>query len=79
MLRFDKRQFCPTLNDLKNEELRRLAKRLKGNSEKETLANILEWEDRNLQYWIERRNLQLISIIAFFYHWFYSLFSKTYQ
>lgn len=50
----DKRQFCPTPGDLKNKELRRLAKRLKGNSEKETLTNILEWEDRSIQYWKER-------------------------
>jgi len=49
-----KKQSCPTLEDLKNEKLRRLAKRLTRNSEKETLTNILEWEDRNMQYWKER-------------------------
>ena len=49
-----KRQSCPTLNDLKSEELKKLAKRLKGDSEKETLTNILEWQDRNIQFWWER-------------------------
>ena len=55
-----KRQSCPTLNDLKSEELKKLAKRLKGDSEKETLANILEWQDRNIQFWWERWPLDLL-------------------
>jgi len=50
----DKKQFCPTPEDLESEELRRLAKKLKGDSEKETFTNILEWQDRNIQYWKER-------------------------
>lgn len=49
-----KRQFCPTSGDIENDELKKLAKRLKGDSEKETLTNILEWQDRNIQPWWER-------------------------
>ena len=47
-------QSCPTSKDLENKELKELAERLKGNSEKETLTNILEWQDRNVQFWLER-------------------------
>ncbi len=54
-----KRQVCPTLGDLENKELRDLAKRLKGNSKKETLTNVLEWQHRNIQYWMERGILDL--------------------
>ena len=46
ILYIDKKQFCPTTEDLENEELAKLAKRLKGNSEKETLTNILEWQEK---------------------------------
>ena len=66
ILYIDKKQFCPTTEDLENEELAKLAKRLKGNSEKETLTNILEWQEKNIQYWVERRNLPLIFIIDLF-------------
>jgi len=50
----DKKQFCPTSEDMENDELKNLAERLKGDSEKETLTNILEWQDRNIQFWWER-------------------------
>lgn len=49
-----KSQFLPTPEDIENDELKTLAKRLKGSSEKETLTNILEWQDRNIQGWIDR-------------------------
>ena len=49
-----KKQFLPTLKDIENEELKNLADRLKGDSDKETLTNILEWQDRNIQFWWER-------------------------
>jgi len=49
-----KGQYIPTKEDIENDELKTLAKRLKGDSEKETLTNILEWQDRNIQYWWER-------------------------
>ena len=50
----DKKQSCPTVEDIENKELGKLAKRLKGDSDKETLTNILEWQDRNIQFWWER-------------------------
>jgi len=49
-----KKQFLPTDADIRNEDLKKLAKRLEGNSEKETLTNILEWQDRNVQGWVDR-------------------------
>ncbi|VVB84931.1 Transglutaminase-like domain protein [uncultured archaeon] len=54
-----KRQVCSTLEDLENKELGDLAKRLKGNSDKETLTNVLEWQHRNINYWMERWILDL--------------------
>jgi predicted transglutaminase-like protease len=36
------------------EEVQELAKRFKGASHKETLTNVLEWEDRNIIFWFER-------------------------
>jgi len=56
----DKKQSCPTVEDIENKELGKLAKRLKGDSDKETLTNILEWQDRNIQYWKEREILEFI-------------------
>ena len=49
-----KKQFLPADTDIKNVELKKLAKRLEGNSEKETLTNILEWQDRNVLGWVDR-------------------------
>jgi len=49
-----KRQFLPTSEDIENDELEKLAKRLKGGSKGETLTNILEWQDKNIQFWWER-------------------------
>jgi hypothetical protein len=48
------KSFVPTPSDIKSVELKKLAGRLKGNSEKETLTNILEWEERNIKFWWER-------------------------
>lgn len=50
----DKKQFNPTLDDIKNEDLKKLANRLKGDSDKKTLTNILEWEERNIRVWDDR-------------------------
>jgi len=49
-----KKQFLPTLEDIKNKEVKNLAKRLKGRSDKETLTNILEWQERNIARWTDR-------------------------
>jgi len=58
-----KGSFRPTPKDVENDELKTLAKRLKGDSEKETLTNILEWQDRNIQPWWERWPLVPIFLI----------------
>lgn len=56
----DKKQSCPTVEDIENKELGKLAKRLKGDSDKETLTNILEWQDRNIIGWSDRWYIFLI-------------------
>src|SRR5690242_18656094 len=56
---------CPNLDDLKNKKIVELSKRLKGKSKKETLSNILEWEDRNLIFWSERWPLPNLIIYIF--------------
>lgn len=52
----------PTIKDITDTELFELTKKLKGDSEKETLTNILEWQDRNIKYWLERWTLPLTVI-----------------
>jgi predicted transglutaminase-like protease len=47
--------YWPTSNEIENERLRILAKRLKAVSYKETLTNILEWQQRNIEFWTERQ------------------------
>lgn len=54
-----KKQFLPSLEDIEKEELKGLANKLKGDSDKETLTNILEWEERNIPYWKERGILEI--------------------
>ena len=49
-----KNQFLPSLEDIENEDLKKLANMVKGDSNKETLTNILEWQHNNLLYWMER-------------------------
>ena len=44
----------PNLKDMENDEFIKLSIRLKGDSEKDTLTNILEWQDRNIAFWWER-------------------------
>jgi predicted transglutaminase-like protease len=53
----DSEVYCPTSDEIKNDDVNRLAKRLKTSSDKETLTNILEWEERNIAFWIERHPL----------------------
>ena len=48
------RQFVPTREDIENNEVKKLAKRLKGKSIKDTLTKIVEWQERNLTYWTDR-------------------------
>lgn len=64
-------QFLPSKEDLECEETKELSKKLIGDSYKETLTNIVEWQERNLQYWHERAEmftlLYILSAIAFFF------------
>lgn len=72
-----KKEFCPTLEDIENEEIQRLAKLLRGSSEKETLSNILEWQDRNIKYWEERQAISqallvlscIMTVVTFLITW----------
>jgi predicted transglutaminase-like protease len=49
--------YCPSLAERKNSKIVELAERLKADSEKETLANIAEWQNNNILYWFERSYL----------------------
>jgi len=44
----------PTSDEIENNKVKSLANRLKAESYKETLTNILEWQDRNIVFWSER-------------------------
>lgn len=57
---------CPSSVEFKSTEIKKLAQRLKGKTVKETLTNILEWQDRNINFWFERYYLFLIFIFIFF-------------
>ena len=46
--------YCPTPKEIENKDLKKLASRLNGESYKETLSNILEWQERNIEFWSER-------------------------
>ena len=60
--------YCPTLMERENSEIKRLADRLKAVTNKETLANILEWQDRNLihrsHFLIDTINKKIIGYIS---------------
>jgi predicted transglutaminase-like protease len=49
--------YCPSLAERKNDKIIELANRLGADSEKETLANIAEWQNNNVLYWFERSYL----------------------
>lgn len=49
--------FCPRPEDIENIKIKYLATRLKADSYQETLTNILEWENRNIEFWAERHPL----------------------
>ncbi|MFN3384248.1 MAG: transglutaminase-like domain-containing protein [Archaeoglobaceae archaeon] len=46
---------APRKEDINNEDIKNLAMRLKGRSDSETLNNVLEWQEKNIVYWSERR------------------------
>ncbi len=60
--------YCPTINERENSAIKQLANRLEAVSDKETLTNVLEWQDRNIVFWFERYPLShilLVSIVFF--------------
>jgi len=56
--------YCPTAEEIEDSDIKSLANRLKGRSYEETLTNILEWQDRNIEFWTERH--PLTSILQYF-------------
>ncbi len=50
----------PTLEEIASDKVKDLAHQLEGKSDKETLTNILEWQHRNMKFWIERYPIPLI-------------------
>jgi predicted transglutaminase-like protease len=44
----------PTAEEIANKKIADLANRLKSDSINKTLTNILEWQERNLTFWLER-------------------------
>ena len=57
--------YCPTTKEIENSDVISLANRLKAGTYKETLANILEWQDRNITFWTERHPLSTIFLYSF--------------
>jgi predicted transglutaminase-like protease len=56
----------PTPKEIDSEEILEFTKRFKGKSQKETITNILEWQDRNIEFWWDRwiGNLSVSGIIC---------------
>jgi predicted transglutaminase-like protease len=50
----------PTSEEIASDKVKDLASRLEGKSDKETLTNILEWQHRNMKFWLERYPMPLI-------------------
>jgi predicted transglutaminase-like protease len=46
--------YWPTSDEIGNDKVKSLANRLKAGSYKETFTNILEWQERNMEFWTER-------------------------
>jgi predicted transglutaminase-like protease len=47
--------YCPTSDEIENDKVKSLANRLKAESYKETLTNVLEWQEKNVVFWTERQ------------------------
>lgn len=52
--------YCPTLKEIQSDDIKKIARRLKANSDKETLTNILAWQDDNISYWDGRWTLPIM-------------------
>ncbi len=80
-----KKQFLPNSDELENRDVKELLERFKGESEKETLTNLLEWQSRNISYWVERgyldsflRPLVMIGVVLIFLFISIPLFASFY-
>jgi predicted transglutaminase-like protease len=74
--------YCPTSKETENSEIKKMANRLKGVSDKETLTNVLEWQDRNLVFWSERWPLFPILfyvLLVMFFFFLYLLLTPNSQ
>ncbi|MEM0202521.1 MAG: transglutaminase-like domain-containing protein [Archaeoglobaceae archaeon] len=56
----------PRKEDINNEDIKNLAMRLKGRSDSETLNNVLEWQEKNITYWVERAWIIIILPVSIF-------------
>jgi predicted transglutaminase-like protease len=59
--------YCPNLMERKNNKIAELANILKADSEKETLANIAEWQNNNVVYWFERSMSSVLVVFVIFF------------
>ena len=61
--------YCPTIDEINNSKVRNLASRLKADSYKESLTNILEWQNRNIEFWTERYPIStlLLAMLQFIF------------
>lgn len=59
------RGYCPTSDEIENSEIESLARKLQADSHRETLTNILEWQERNMEFWTERHPM----LALFWYVW----------
>ena len=50
----------PTPEEIASDKVKDLAIQLEGKSDKETLTKILEWQHRNMKFWLERYPMPLI-------------------
>lgn len=66
--------YCPTTKEIENSAIRELANRLKAASKKETLTNILEWQDRNILFWPERWPVSILFRVTLVTLIFFPLF-----
>jgi predicted transglutaminase-like protease len=62
--------YCPTLEEKENERVKELADRLKSVTDRDTLTNVLDWQNRNVTFWFERYPMPeaiLAPLLGFFF------------
>jgi predicted transglutaminase-like protease len=74
---------CPTSDEIENRKIKSLASRLKAESYEETLTNILEWQNKNIEFWTERHPIStllmyiylifVVAVVIFFYGFLISI------